>query len=348
MKRFFLLMAVVFGSLLCCAQTNQMVWNNGRMQYAAPIANVDSLTFPNEVLESDTLHFILPRSMKQVVHDTIYQDKLVYVRDTIYINPNALEGSFSVAADKKVCFSKGNLQYTRSTKKWEFANEQYEIVGDANVSNDTLADKIDLFGRSSDNAETPFGVSISTDASKYTGNFVDWGKNIGDGNTWRTLSEDEWLYLLETRTNASSLYGATCLYLTDDSTQYVNGLIVLPDNWTCPTGITFKTGVMDLGDMDLGDMDNQQNGNDYKLTYADFQTLTLKQWKRLEDSGAVFLPASYRIGTKVSYDWEGVYWCSDFCTTNRAYSPTFSAAEIGASFMSPCSNGNAVRLVKDL
>ncbi len=346
MKKFVILLAVAVCSLLGYGQTNQMIWHNGRMQYAQSITNVDSLTFPGVVSESDTLQFILPRAI--IIHDTIIVTRI----DTVYIHDggtaDALTGAFSVSADKQVRFSKGNLRYVQSTKTWSFADEQYDIIGEANVKDNALADTIDLFGRSSDNAETPFGVSISTDASKYTGNFVDWGKNIGDGNTWRTLSEDEWLYLLETRTNASSLYGATCLYLTDDSTQYVNGLIVLPDNWTCPTGITFKTGVMDLGDMDLGDMDNQQNGNDYKLTYADFQTLTLKQWKRLEDSGAVFLPASYRIGTKVSYDWEGVYWCSDFCTTNRAYSPTFSAAEIGASFMSPCSNGNAVRLVKDL
>lgn len=334
MKRFFLLMAVVFGSLLCCAQTNQMVWNNGRMQYAAPIANVDSLTFPNEVLESDTLHFILPRSMKQVVHDTIYQDKLVYVRDTIYINPNALEGSFSVAADKKVCFSKGNLQYTRSTKKWEFANEQYEIVGDANVSNDTLADKIDLFGWSANNTTAPWGVSTSTDFTDYSGDFVDLGKNFG--NTWRTLSEEEWIYLFRSRTSAGNKYGVARINLTDDGSQYVNGLILLPDDWTCPSDITFKKGVAD------------SDGSQY---YADYQTFTMPQWQQLEQAGAVFLPTSgLRSGLSVNAYilTYGSYWTSTEEDANSAASLNFSSQTLHASLTLYRFFARSVRLVHDL
>ncbi len=50
------------------AQTNQVVWNNGRVQFATPFANIDSLTYLGNVEESDTLHFILPRA----VHDTVY------------------------------------------------------------------------------------------------------------------------------------------------------------------------------------------------------------------------------------------------------------------------------------
>ncbi len=54
------------------AQTNQVVWNNGRVQFATPFANIDSLTYTGDVAQSDTLHLLLPRSIQQVVHDTTY------------------------------------------------------------------------------------------------------------------------------------------------------------------------------------------------------------------------------------------------------------------------------------
>ncbi|MGM9809331.1 MAG: hypothetical protein ACI30J_00455 [Paludibacteraceae bacterium] len=40
---------------------------------------------------------------------------------------------FSIAADKQVVFSPGNLQYIQSTKTWAFASQQYSFLGTANV-----------------------------------------------------------------------------------------------------------------------------------------------------------------------------------------------------------------------
>lgn len=54
------------------AQTNQVVWNNGRIQFATPFANIDSLTYTGDMTQSDTMHLLLPRSIQQVVHDTTY------------------------------------------------------------------------------------------------------------------------------------------------------------------------------------------------------------------------------------------------------------------------------------
>ena len=92
MKKVITLLAVVVCSLLSYGQTNQMVWNNGRMQYAQPIVNVDSLTFPNRVSESDTLQFILPRSKEVyiydtvVIHDTLRIVKTDTVEKVVYVN----------------------------------------------------------------------------------------------------------------------------------------------------------------------------------------------------------------------------------------------------------------------
>jgi tetratricopeptide (TPR) repeat protein len=54
---------------------------------------------------------------------------------------------FSVSSTKRVYFAKGNLQYQASTKKWRFADNQWDVLGEANSK---ISDKnngwIDLFG----------------------------------------------------------------------------------------------------------------------------------------------------------------------------------------------------------
>ena len=262
--------------------------------------------------------------------------------------------SFSVSADKKVKFAPGNLQYTQSTqstKKWGFAENQYDVIGADNVTGGTtlydatygysnsgtaLADKkIDLFGWSANNTTAPWGISISTSNDDYSGDFVDWGKNIGDGNTWRTLSTDEWDYLFYTRTDASSKYGVAHINLNADGSQYTNGIIVLPDSWTCPSGITFKSGVAD------------NYGEQY---YADYQTFTLPQWQQLEQAGAVFLPAAgFRSGTSVSdVQNDGSYWSSTAYLTDIAYYVYFRSDKLNPQDDFDRNYGRAVRLVQDV
>ena len=333
MRKFFLSLAVVACSLLSYAQTNQVVWNNGRMQYAAPIGNIDSITYQKTITESDTLFFILPRSTERVVHDTIF------IHDTVYIsedkNDYALKGAFSVSADKQVVFSRGNLQYIQSTKTWGFAENQYDVIGEANVKNNVLADTIDLFGWSANNTTAQWGISTSGTASDYSGDFVDWGKNIGGGNTWRTLTKDEWAYLFQTRTDASSKYGIARINLNTDGSQYVDGVIVLPDIWTSPSGITFKNGIADS----YGEQ-----------CYADYQTFTLSQWQQLEQAGAVFLPAAgFRSGTNVYLvQSDGSYWSSTAHSTNYAYSVLFYSNKLYPQSINDRYDGWAVRLVQDI
>lgn len=163
----------------------------------------------------------------------------------VFHDPAAHTGKFSISADKQVAFAPGNLQYTQSTNTWSFASTQYDFIGNANITDGALADKIDLFGWSTDNTATPFGVSMSNADADYIGAFVDWGANIIDAaapNTWRTLTDDEWEYLIRTRTNADSLIGAARINLNVSGGKFVNGVILLPDDWTCPAGVTFKSG----------------------------------------------------------------------------------------------------------
>ena len=245
-------------------------------------------------------------------------------------DPSAGVGVFSVSTDKQVTFSKGNLQYTQSTNTWSFSENQYDYLGEANIAIDAdfLADKVDLFGWST--STTYFGVSTSTNNVDYSGSFVDWGSNKigGDApNTWRTLSKDEWGFLLTTRTNAYELNGVA-------QVNGINGLILLPDNWTCPAGVTFKSGF------------HNESGVDY---YATYQTFTAAEWSKLESAGAVFLPASGgRDGSTVlAVQYRCYYWSADDCSSFNAYC-LFLFSDFTSVSVFTRSYGQSVRLVKDL
>ena len=198
--------------------------------------------------------------------------------------------AFSVSPTKQVRFSPGNLQYTRSTNTWTFAEHQYDMLGTDNViggteqiisdygynkESDALADKIDLFGWSGSTGSAKWGIITSIDYDNCSGDFADWGRNIGDGKTWYTLTNDEWNYLLNERSHADDLIGIARIKL--NSSDYVNGLILLPDNWICPADISFRNGF---------------SGTYSVQAYADYQVFTLSDWQKLETAGAVFLPAA--------------------------------------------------------
>ena len=273
-----------------------------------------------------------------MVYSSTDADSVVFRQTTVPVDEST--HAFSVSEQRQVIFSPGNLQYTRSTNTWAFAEHQYDIIGEANVIGGALADKIDFFGWSTDNTATPFGVSSSSDIDDYDGDFVDWGTNtIGSDapNTWRTLTKDEWDYLFRTRPNADKRNGIARIYLSDDKSQYADGLILLPDDWTCPAGITFKEG-----------------GATGDNPYADHQTFTLAQWQALEEAEAVFLPAAgARYGTTVSEIMDyGFYWSATAEETEyegllRAYTFYVEPDNIMLDVYDRKS-GQSVRLVRDV
>ena len=315
MKRLSFLAMFVAMVLSASAQYYMHVWSDGAT-YSMPVLNVDSVTFTDGPLEN------VPNEPQE---------------------PTPVVGVFSVARGKTVTFSPGNLQYTQSTNAWSFAENQYDYIGTDNVtggsvstdatygdskSGTALADKVDLFDWST--STTNFGVSTSTDYDDYSDSFVDWGTNkIGNDapNTWRTLTYDEWNYLRYNRTNANDLCGVA-------QVNGVNGLIFLPDNWTCPAGVTFKSGF------------HSSYGVDY---YAAYQTFTADQWAKLEVAGAIFLPAAgYRFGSTVSSVQNyGYYWSATERSSNIAIYLDFNSDEAGMRG-SGRSCGQSVRLVKDL
>lgn len=146
---------------------------------------------------------------------------------------NLIRGKFTVNdSGKQVYFSKGNLQaiYNGSSFTWGFAPNQYDMIGAGNkdIATPVNGTKLDLFGWST--ASTNYGISVSKDNADYYGDFVDWGKALGS-NTWRTLSKEEWNYLINVRTvgyNEESGYGNTCVKATINGCE---GLIIFCDDF---------------------------------------------------------------------------------------------------------------------
>ena len=240
---------------------------------------------------------------------------------------------FSVSDSKKVTFSKGNLQYHPANNKWRFAASQLDYIGKSNSNcYSTYNGWLDLFGWSTNSNN--FGVSVSIEDVDYLGSFIDWGTNkIGNDapNTWRTLTKEEWGHLFAIRPNASSLKGVA-------QVNGVNGLILLPDDWICPAGITFKSGFNPF-----------YGKEDIKEDYGQHQTFTIDQWSKLETAGAVFMPAAgFRDGSNVGgVQNYGYYWSATEDDSNHAITLYFPST-ISIMYNTKRRDGLSVRLVKDV
>ncbi|MCQ2152337.1 MAG: hypothetical protein MJY70_04705, partial [Bacteroidales bacterium] len=193
----------------------------------------------------------------------------------------------------------------------------------ANVANTKIgkeAGDVDLFGWSTSTdggASTTdnYGIKTSFNGNDYPGDFYDWGKAVGDGSTWRTLSKDEWTYLFDTRTmtNSKARYSNAINGVTIGGTTY-KGLFLYPDDY---------------------------NGEVVSSSMT---------WDEINAAGIVFLPATgSRSGTNVSdVGDKGNYWSSTVSDSGSgfAYSALFDSSEV-----IPLSNGRdcgcSVRLVTE-
>ncbi len=298
-----------------------------------------------------------------------------------------LPGAFSVSATKQVYFSQGNLQYKAITNTWCFAEEQYDYVGDATYGNvyensvkcdnslisSTYTGWIDLFGWATSgwnngnrNAYQPYSTSgtnsdYGVEATKsknetLTGDYAngDWGvynaDQLGDG--WRTLTIDEWYYMLTQRTTSATIQTTAnarfieAQILTDAggaqySDHHIQGLIIFPDDFDGSktyNGVTWGTKV--------------NNSATFGLT-----TCTTAGWAALEEAGCVFLPAAgARTGT-TGYEPGsfGYYWSTtaSHVGPSKAYYFDFHDEWVGVNplvqdnLSLPRSVGSSVRLVSD-
>ena len=260
------------------------------------------------------------------------------VRAQIAYAPAKFGGVFSVAGNKKVYFSPGNLQYQASTGTWRFADRQYTVLaGSANGGNKTVAEAdrqtqdkwIDLFGWATsgwnggswtnyqpwtaDATDNQYGPA--TPGTFYEANQeCDWGwhnaiSNGGDAvHIWRTLRNTEWNYLLHTRTNGYA----------KGSVDGANGVIVFCDGYVHPTGlaaIVYPSSPSIASD--------GASYSDNSFSYADF--------RKMEIAGAIFLAAGGYHGTGAAIGGGGHYWTANYSSAAGAREFSFDNDRTGDS-----------------
>ena len=257
-------------------------------------------------------------------------------------------GVFSVSSSNKVWFSPGNLQYQASTNTWRFAEHQYDIIGENNeFISSTYSGWIDLFGWATSGWAGGFWACFNPwDYNDYSSEYYgpaehnltglyangDWGvyNAISNGGNqaglWRTLSQAEWDYVINTRSTAS---GARYAYA---QVNEINGMILLPDNWSLSTYLL-----------------NGINTENFYYNYSD-NVISASDWAVLESKGAVFLPAA---GTRRSIrisgvNSEGCYWSTTYYY--NYYNPCAYTLQLYYHYCSSYARyiGCSVRLVQNV
>ena len=261
----------------------------------------------------------------------------------------AVRGKFTInAGGEQVYFSQGNLQATTTDGgtnwSWGFATNQWDFVGNeaannAISGNGTVSTNgtVDLFGWST--PATTYGIHNSTTSGDYSGAFVDWGGNIGTG--WRTLSKDEWDYLIFTRASGSKvndLATTNARYThatinTDNGSDGINGIILFPDGVTVDYSAASWKGINE------------------KRNWNGATKCTTSQWNALAAKGFVFLPAAgYRNGTTIGgINSNGYYWSSTLSSDSYSYyTRVLGSNEEPTTVSDSRKTGISVRLVKNV
>ena len=239
------------------------------------------------------------------------------------------------------------MQYigSASTPYWKFAENQWEILGDNGQASTNQTVDRDFFGWGTSGynhgaiAYQPWSTSRSySDYFAYgqsdynlfdqTGQ-ADWGYNaiVNGGNTensgWRTLTKEEWSYLLNTRSTGSDIRFAKALV------NGVFGVIILPDSWSS----------------------DYYSLNNTNIAGAIFSSniISASDWTGIfEANGAVFLAVAGCRGTNSIVNEDiGYYWSSSCLASSNAYFLYFDDITLSLPVNYSRVNGFSVRLVKD-
>ncbi len=280
----------------------------------------------------------------------------------------AINGKFSISANDQVYFSQGNLMYRATTQVWRFQEEQWNICGqdNANISS-SYNGWIDLFGWGTsgwDNGNTyyrPYNSEFDswsdgagygpTDGSNYdynlTGTYAnaDWGvynaiQNGGNqAGLWRTLTYEEWYYVLNGRGTTSGIRYAKA-YLPFDGGR--EGILLFPDDWP-----------------ELVDVNNTNN----PMAAFSSNIFSSETWALMQYRGVVFLPvAGYRFlgdpfGPSIAntyFDGTARYWTASTLSSYWTYTSKGACSfrvdndEWQFDFNEPRYCGYSIRLVRDI
>ncbi|MBP5759685.1 MAG: T9SS type A sorting domain-containing protein [Bacteroidales bacterium] len=273
---------------------------------------------------------------------------------TLFFTP---PNPFSVSANTQVYFSPSNLQWSATNGgstatthtvagggtaagTWRFAPNQWDTIGAANSNiSSSYSSWIDLFGWGTSGYNSKYPYTSIMDVSDYvntdaniSGTNYDWGvynaiynpktSTTDAPGTWRTLTNAEWDYLINTRSTTSGIRYAKA------TVNGVCGLILVPDNWLASTYALDSTNT----------------------SYAAYTSNVISeaQWTTLENAGCAFLPAAgHRHGTSVyGVGSIGGYWSATYSTRTLACGPCFDSGYLGPMDSGFRYYGLSVRLVR--
>ena len=254
--------------------------------------------------------------------------------EAIVIKPipaSALPGLFTIRDGKQVYFSKGNLWYNGSVFHFEenqWGYESYNLTTHVSYFYWCKNASVACASSYNDASATPNDVLFTNESS--------FQVSEETAGMWRTLSIDEWTYLLNTN-NASSNARTDANRFAKAKVKNVNGLLIFPDGYNDGTAISNIEGVAAVNNIAVG-----------------YPTSSIKDsdWADMESSGVVFLPAAgnhrddyyyFSIGTHCNY-WSS----STYATSNDAYFLVSNPGEVRTQDHITRSRGYAVRLVSEI
>lgn len=309
-------------------------------------AGLGEYTINMEVLEPNATYYV--RAYAKNSQGIGYGEVLSFTtKETIEPPLGCVPGLFSVSDEQQVWFSQGNLRYTAATHHWDFAPSTWDIVGEDNTNiAEDYSGPIDLFGWGTsgfdhgavyyqpwswDGVQSDYLAygSAEYNLEDQTGQ-ADWGYGVvieeGDELThpWRTLTMEEWNYLLMDRPTMSGLRFAKA------QVNGVNGLLILPDSWS-----TAFYALNNINQAEASYASNRISAMDY-------------EWS-LMPSGAVFLPAG-GVRDHRYVDMEGVgarYWSGTARGAKYCYCLVFDNEDIHTQTTISRNRGCSVRLVYD-
>lgn len=286
-------------------------------------------------------------AIPEIHENDCLSDGIAVTINTLTTPEGAKSGLFSVNPEgKKVRFAQGNLKHIKKKNEWRFHDYQYSQQYTSNFVTGTdysYNSPVENYGWGTSGfnhgAVSYMPWSTQTVNSNYYAYgsmyknlnhntcVADWGYNpiVNGGSAykqWRTLSRDEWIYVVRERENAAEKrsFGT----VTVKSTTY-HGMILLPDDWTQPASVDFNADVL------------AYDANEY----------TSAQWALMDAAGAVFLPCGGRRhnGSVNGVSTLGYYWSSTSKDATYSYCLAFYDDIIDCERANNRSNGVCVRLV---
>lgn len=291
------------GVTLDCGEGGISLSDNHLFYVAVPAGEYSHISITVTAINGKEQVLTLKQGAKAVIRrNTVYPVSF----DASFSAPAPLNGKFSVGEGMTVRFAKGNLFWDGAS--WYVERTQYAAAAEwdpSHVSSFYWTDK--AYGAST--AYSPSGSAM-----------VDWGvaycadNGIKD-DAWRTLSSDEWNYMLNLR------------QVPEGQQRFTN---------TVGAPVTIG-GVLCKGLFIYPD------GYEGKAVDSSFT------WKSINKAGIVYLPAAgCRDRDKLSVSGEyGYYWAKDSINPMLAYNVRFGTNSVEAYNAFGRYMGYSVRLVTD-